>query len=91
MLEQAGEKLPHLERLLPIPPTSGREGVHVGVPAEHVDTLSAQVIGIRSFGCDGQEGPDTNPYEMGPFVTTSYEEDIVWADGFFVQSGARVD
>lgn len=57
------------------------------------DTLSAQVIGIRSFGCDGQEGPDTNPYEMGPFVTTSYEEDIVWADGFFVQypAGARVD
>jgi len=57
------------------------------------DTLSAQVIGIRSLGRDGQEGPDTNPYTMGPFLTTSYEEDIVWADGYFVQypAGARVD
>ena len=57
------------------------------------DTLSAQVIGIRSLGRDGKDGPDTNPYTVGPFVTTSYEEDIVWADGYFVQypAGVKVD
>ena len=26
-----------------------------------------------------------NPYEMGPFVSTSYDEDIVWANGFFIR------
>ena len=57
------------------------------------DTLSAQVIGIRSLGRDGMEGPDPNPYSMGPFLATIYEEDIVWADGYFVQypAGARTD
>jgi len=57
------------------------------------DTLSAQVIGIRSLGRDGQEGPATNPYPMGPFLTTTYEEDIVWADGYFVRypAGSKID
>lgn len=57
------------------------------------DNLSSRVIGIRSFGRDGVEGPSTNPYTMGPFLTTRYEEDIVWADGFFVRypAGATVD
>ena len=57
------------------------------------DPLSAQVIGIRSLGRDGQEGPQTNPYTAGPFLTTSYQEDIVWADGYFVRypAGAKMD
>jgi prepilin-type N-terminal cleavage/methylation domain-containing protein len=57
------------------------------------DTLSSHVIGIRSLGRDGKEGPGTNPYAMGPFLTTSYEEDIVWADGYFVRypAGTQVD
>jgi len=57
------------------------------------DTLAAAVLGIRSLGRDGQEGPETSPYTIGPFRTTSYEEDIVWADGFFVRypAGAQVD
>jgi prepilin-type N-terminal cleavage/methylation domain-containing protein len=57
------------------------------------DTLSAYVLGIRSLGRDGQVGPETNPYLIGPFATTAYEEDIVWADGYFVRypAGTRLD
>jgi hypothetical protein len=57
------------------------------------DTLSAQVLGIRSLGRDGQEGPTTNPYTAGPFLTTMYDEDIVWADGYFVRfpMGTKTD
>jgi type II secretion system protein G len=52
-----------------------------------------QVIGMRSFGRDGLEGPtDTNPYTVGAFVSTAYDEDIVWADGIFMRypQGAAV-
>ncbi len=55
--------------------------------------LSAQVLGIRSFGRDDAEGPDaTNPYAVGPFDVTAYDEDIVWADGLFIRypAGASV-
>jgi len=57
------------------------------------DALSAHVLGIRSLGRDGSEGPSTNPYTTGPFLTTSYEEDIVWADGYFIRypAGAKTD
>lgn len=50
------------------------------------------VIGIRSYGRDRVEGPDTDPYTMGPFDANAYDEDIVWADGFFIQypTGAAV-
>ena len=46
------------------------------------------VIQIRCFGRDGKEGPTKIPYPLGPFVTTAYDEDIVWADGFFVRYAA---
>jgi type II secretion system protein G len=46
---------------------------------------SQQVIGIRSLGRDGVEGPSKNPYTVGPFVSTAYNEDIVWADGVFIR------
>ncbi len=53
--------------------------------------LGAQVMGIHSGGRDGSE-PEED-YKMGPFVATVYDEDIVWADGFFVHypAGAKVN
>ena len=53
---------------------------------------SAEVleVGIRSFGRGGEPGPTTDPYPIGPFVLTIYEEDIVWANGFFVRYPAGV-
>ena len=47
--------------------------------------LADQVIQIRCFGRDGKEGPTKAPYPMGPFVATAYDEDIVWADGFYIR------
>jgi type II secretion system protein G len=50
------------------------------------DPSTATVIGIRSFGRDGAEGPNGSggQYRMGPFLASDYNQDIVWADGFFV-------
>ena len=47
---------------------------------------STPVIGIRSFGRDGVMGPNGSGsvYTMGPFLASDYDQDIVWADGFFV-------
>lgn len=47
---------------------------------------STPVVGIRSLGRDGVEGPNGSGgvYTMGPFLTSDYDQDIVWADGFFV-------
>ncbi|MCZ6507319.1 MAG: prepilin-type N-terminal cleavage/methylation domain-containing protein [Acidobacteria bacterium] len=52
--------------------------------------LAAQVIGIRSPGRD--DATSTNTYLLGPFIATDYDQDIVWADGFFVHypAGAQV-
>ena len=51
------------------------------------NVLSSQVIGICSNGRDGKDNPTcgTKGYTMGPFTATQYDEDIVWADGFFIQ------
>lgn len=67
-----------------------------GKPYEYTyaDSPSAEhVIQIRCFGRDGKEGPTMPPYTAGPFAATAYDEDIVWADGFFVRypAGAQVD
>ncbi len=54
------------------------------------NVLDAQYMGIRTPGRDGTfDGTD---YVMGPFLATDYDNDIVWADGFFVQypAGAQV-
>ena len=50
------------------------------------DPSSATVIGIRSYARDGTEGPNGSggQYQSGPFLTSDYNQDIVWADGFFV-------
>jgi type II secretion system protein G len=44
---------------------------------------TSPVIGIRSLGRDGAE-TNGGTYEMGPFLASDYDQDIVWADGFFV-------
>ena len=53
--------------------------------------LSAHVMGIRSLGRDGIPGPSGDPYTLGPFSASHYDEDIVWLDGFFVRypTGAK--
>ena len=54
------------------------------------NVLSARVIGICSQGRDGTGGC-SGTYTMGPFNATEYEQDIVWADGFFIRypAGAK--
>jgi type II secretion system protein G len=49
-----------------------------------------QVMAIISGGRDASTPAAT--YTMGPFIATQYEQDIVWADGFFVRhpAGAQV-
>lgn len=53
------------------------------------NVLSSQVIGICSKARDGKGCSGT--YTMGPFNATKYDEDIVWADGFFIRypAGAK--
>lgn len=48
--------------------------------------LLSQVIAIASGGRDGTgyTGPSGN-LVIGPFIPTAYDEDIIWADGFFVR------
>jgi prepilin-type N-terminal cleavage/methylation domain-containing protein len=41
------------------------------------------VIAIRSTGRDGEW--ETGDYTIGAFLATDYDQDIVWADGFFVK------
>jgi general secretion pathway protein G len=52
--------------------------------------LGAQVMGIRSPGRDATFTGAS--YPVGPFIATDYDEDVVWADGFFVNypAGAKV-
>ncbi len=56
------------------------------------NVLSSQVIGICSEGRDGGTTSGcTGTYNMGPFNATKYDQDIVWADGFFIRypAGAK--
>lgn len=57
-----------------------------GNPLEYRFKNDANIlsIGIRSLGRGNAVGPDTNPYPIQGFVATDYNQDIVWADGFFV-------
>ncbi|MFP5288928.1 MAG: hypothetical protein ACLGI9_24540, partial [Thermoanaerobaculia bacterium] len=45
--------------------------------------LAPQVMGIRSPGRDGEFSAVS--YTVGPFDPYDFDEDIVWADGFFVR------
>ena len=55
--------------------------------------LDAQYMAIwsggRNNGPNGSEQP-AQRYAMGPFIATDYDQDIVWADGFFVHYPAGV-
>ena len=48
------------------------------------EPLGSQVIAIRSNGRDGT-ATSTGNVTIGPFTPTKYDEDIIWADGFFVR------
>ena len=50
--------------------------------------LGSQVIAIGSRGRDGATNaatPLAASITIGPFTPTKYDEDIIWADGFFVR------
>lgn len=46
--------------------------------------LSSQIIAIVSLVKDGGV-TNAGPVIMGPFVPTQYNQDIIWADGFFIR------
>jgi prepilin-type N-terminal cleavage/methylation domain-containing protein len=47
------------------------------------NTMAQQVMAIRSKGRDGTAVADD--YTVTSFEPTNYDQDIVWADGFFVR------
>lgn len=49
--------------------------------------LGSQVIAIASAGRNGETTPANlaATVTIGPFVPTKYDDDIIWADGFFVR------
>jgi prepilin-type N-terminal cleavage/methylation domain-containing protein len=49
--------------------------------------LAAQVIAIGSGGRNSEysDGGVTGTYTVGGFTPTNYDQDIIWADGFFVR------
>jgi len=51
------------------------------------DPLAIQVIALGSGGRDGGAVPMTTfaTTTIGPFTPTDYDQDIIWADGFFVR------
>ena len=46
------------------------------------DPLAKQVMAIAS---DGRSGAVAGPYTAAAFDPTDYDQDLVWADGFFVR------
>ncbi len=50
--------------------------------------LGAKAMAIRSAGRDGDFSDLT--YELGPFVATDYDQDMLWADGLFLRYPAGV-
>ncbi len=55
--------------------------------------LDPQYMAIWSGGRDNGPADTATPagsYVMGPFIATDYDQDIVWADGFFVTYPAGV-
>jgi prepilin-type N-terminal cleavage/methylation domain-containing protein len=47
-----------------------------------------KIMLTRSYGQKGS--PDSDAYTAGAFEPTDYEQDIVWADGFFVRWPQKV-
>ena len=50
--------------------------------------LGAKVMAIRSAGREGAFSDLT--YSIGPFVSTDYDQDLLWADGLFIRYPAGV-
>lgn len=71
-----------------VPALDGWGGAYSYFQAEQV--MARQFMAIHSGGRDGSDPAPS--YQMGPFVATAYDFDIVWADGFFVTwpAGAQV-
>jgi len=68
----------------------GSDGWGFGMEYYHnAETLlGAKAIAIRSSGRNGDF--DDLTYDLGPFVSTDYDQDIVWADGLFIRYPAGV-
>ena len=50
------------------------------------EPLGSQVIAIGSGGRDGSlSGAFDSAVQTGPFTPTDYDQDIIWADGFYVR------
>jgi len=49
------------------------------------DVQSRHVMLLRSPGRDGRFSDRTGTYVPGPFPMEQYDEDLVWADGYFVR------
>ncbi len=49
--------------------------------------IASSVLIVCSGGADGaMDGDDcTKSYDLAPFVATDFDQDIVWADGYFVR------
>ena len=47
--------------------------------------LAANVMSIRSMGRDPNTGFSGATYQIGAFIATDYDQDIVWADGLFIR------
>ena len=54
--------------------------------------LDSNVMAIFSPGRDGTPAAPTGTITGGPFIASKYDQDIIWADGFFVRypAGAKV-
>ncbi len=47
---------------------------------------AGSIFAVFSGGRDGADNPVTSAtYNRGTFIATSYDEDIVWADGYFIR------
>ena len=49
------------------------------------DPLSRHLVAIISLGSDGEPNHRDFIYSAGRFAATDYEQDLVWADGFFIR------
>ena len=65
-----------------VPTTDGwKTNLEFGFNSASVLT-GVNVMQIRSLGRDAVAA--STSYSVGPFVTTDYNQDIVWADGYMV-------
>jgi prepilin-type N-terminal cleavage/methylation domain-containing protein len=66
-----------------LPQIDGWKGTYDFRLNDIADIADPQVMAIRSRGRLGVA--ETDDYEVNPFIPTDYEQDMVWADGFWVR------